>query len=252
MRDGGTAAHPDDKTTIRRGKLMVIKKATLLCILVTLSLISSSLASPIVYNFTGVAIDKTDDFLAVTNDAISGTFIYDSSWSQSFSTPDLASYYADNDNYGIIIQFNGNSYSSRNKVNSINSHVVEIVNDRPLSSPIFDEFAYSSYRVHHIHDNYAPDDDFFAIDFTSPYTVLPSYELPTEINLSDFNRSALGYLELYDEFGQKEAYVEFEITTLTRVEPVPEPSTVFLLGSGLAGLGLYARKRKKLSGSTGF
>ena len=37
----------------------------------------------------------------------------------------------------------------------------------------------------------------------------------------------------------------FTLGAIDEIAPVPEPSTFLLLGSGLAGLGFYARKRKK-------
>ena len=58
--------------------------------------------------------------------------------------------------------------------------------------------------------------------------------------LFDFNNDASG--------GQRYIIDNFEgtfgSTEVPPVDPVPEPSTILLLGSGLAGLAFYRRKRK--------
>lgn len=66
-----------------------------------------------------------------------------------------------------------------------------------------------------------------------------------DLSFSGANGGLQGGNSLYFIADTDNTAIAGDLKLATAPEPVPEPSTLFLLGSGLAWLGLYARKRKK-------
>ncbi len=67
-------------------------------------------------------------------------------------------------------------------------------------------------------------------------TAFNSIDLPPTLNLSAFNNNSMAFI-----VGSTAQIVG----TVTAVTTVPEPSTILLLGAGLAGVGLIRRRFKK-------
>ena len=71
--------------------------------------------------------------------------------------------------------------------------------------------------------------------------------LPDIITLADGNRVSIDFEEGVEIGFGSIATVHAYITNLgNATAPVPEPGTIFLLGAGLAGLGIYSRRKMKI------
>lgn len=72
---------------------------------------------------------------------------------------------------------------------------------------------------------------------------IKDYSTPVSPKLNDFNITA-GLYDFEIRYGATNSFPEV-LTIDGMSAPVPEPGTIILLGAGLAGLGLYGRRRAK-------
>ena len=71
--------------------------------------------------------------------------------------------------------------------------------------------------------------------------------MPSTFTLLDGNKLSIAFDEGIDLFSGSSVMVQATVTNNGGAPaPVPEPTTMLLLGSGLTGLALYRRKQKKL------
>lgn len=83
----------------------------------------------------------------------------------------------------------------------------------------------------------------FGVDGTGADTHFSAWVNGTKYIDESYNNTIAGLDSGYVGLGRKMHYDN--VSGYSSTEPVPEPSTILLLGSGLLGLGWYGRKRKK-------
>lgn len=116
------------------------------------------------------------------------------------------------------------------------------------------------YVFGNIHDNFlagtldnlnnvpatAPDDVSMALGWN--FSLLAGETATITYLLSDSTRPGGFYLEQFDPDSQASIFFSSTMTIQGGgTPPVPEPSTLLLLGAGLAGLGFYGRRGKKIT-----
>ncbi|MDD3294984.1 MAG: PEP-CTERM sorting domain-containing protein, partial [Geobacteraceae bacterium] len=71
--------------------------------------------------------------------------------------------------------------------------------------------------------------------------------LPDVITLAGGNRVRIDFQDILAAGAGDSVMVHASVTNLGAA-PVPEPGTIILLGAGLAGLGIFGRRKMKLRG----
>lgn len=75
-------------------------------------------------------------------------------------------------------------------------------------------------------------------------TVFSDFTAPSELELSDFESPYFSMFFLRKSDGDQ-LQIRGTLSSISTIAPVPEPSTILLLGAGLAGIGLYERRQRK-------
>jgi len=88
----------------------------------------------------------------------------------------------------------------------------------------------------------APDDVSMALGWN--FLLAPGETATLSFFLSDVTRPGGFYLEQFDPDSQTSIFFSSTMQINGGGNPVPEPSTMLLLGAGLAGLGFYSRRRR--------
>lgn len=200
-------------------------------VLTSCFILKSSPANAISFDFTGL-ITYSDNPIGAVGDSFSGTLTYDLSVADSNAWPVVGDYWYTSTPNGITININGAIF----KTDPFNvSFLVETNNDYTGygNGLVTDHFVVHSYN-----NINGAGIDWQLDDFTG--TVLTSDSLPTYFNLSSWEQMFGLSISSYDGF------MRGQVTSIsTAAAPVPEPSTLILLVSGLAGLAL-TRKRVKI------
>jgi len=193
-------------------------------------------ASAITFNFTGT-IDKgvTDPSNVLggdihLGDTFSGSFTYDLTTADTNPLASVGGYQHNSAPYGLSIDIN--SHNFRTDPTDVNV-VAEVVNDHSSGVDAFNVISFNNIGA-----------DIIAWQLEdATMTAVTDTTLLTSFNLAEWSQD-FG-LRIEGGVGSAAVFPYFIVAgTVTSVTPasVPEPATILLLGSALAGLGFVRRR----------
>jgi hypothetical protein len=175
----------------------------------------------------------------VVGQTINGSFTYDTSASSSFIGGSMYSYTANLYATGsLTINLPTTTVSGSTPY----GYSSEVFNSTPANGGNgFVVFGpYSDNVVAGTHEIYLA----YQLDlYDRTASVLNSLSLPTSLNLSDFDFRGLSIQEV--DFSGGQYNVALELTSLTEVAAVPEPSTWAMMLLGFAGVSFMAYRRSR-------
>jgi len=234
-----------------------MKKIALLSCLFVLGLFSTANATLITYEFSGYLTRiyendySADTFTGVeqttflgerydVGDSFTGHFTYDTESTESTSTFDDESwgFY-----YGAIKQSEVKINNSTLSIDDVNgSSYISVRNDAPYTPPKDILSTDSTLRL---------EDTVYKsqLEFTdSSASIFNDISIPSIIELTTFDEgkyARTNYRQwIYDRASKDSISLYGAFESLTPSAPVPEPSTILLLGIGLLGVARVSRKKK--------
>ena len=209
---------------------------------VLFGLAGRSLATPVTYSFSGNIVGTAGLSAFNLGDTISGTFTYDPAATDTVpGDPNVGIY---NQPYSLNMSVNSGAYLA-----TAGQHESIVLNDSTTKSfgKTVDSFDAFSSKLRGGTPSGAMVDGLELIDMgliflDYTHTLYTDDSLPTSLSLASFD--SLQFRLGFGPSAPGSLPTNVVIGTISTLQTVPEPSTLLLLGSGLAGLGFVRRRFK--------
>jgi len=220
-----------------KGRLTTSSLVMAIMVGLVLGLVVPVKATPVIFNFSGTITGVTDnnnllDGSIIVGDTYSGMLSYDSSLPDTVSDPTVYS-------SGSLSSSVTGVVTAGNYVFTGGSGTIDLQNKS--SDSLLFLLPYTSTPPINLGSN--PGRAIFLRFLDSSGTVFPNDSLPTNLDLNNF--TSVG-LQLFGDSGPGNPLFSVSGDT-NSLNAIPEPSTMLLFGTGLAGLGLW-RYRKSVKG----